>query len=300
MERSVLLSHIADTRNMRLIGDDIEIQGFYLCKRKTEYTSVISYATSEKYAAMAVNNRAVKALIITQDLYDIIKSRNGISFSVLISDNPEEDFYNLHHYLYNKTDFYDKFNFPKGIGNNSKIHPSAVIEDGVIIGDNFFIDAFSIVKRGSIIGDDVKIGCNTIISGEGFQIININSVPTPIIHAGGCIISNGVTIFNNVVISKSLFEGATYIGENVNINSLVSIDHNCKVEKNVLITAGVNLCGSAYVKTGAWLGANATVLNNVTIGENALLGIGCVAIRDIPDNAVAVGNPARIIKYKEL
>jgi len=296
MERSIQLSTIVDALDLTMTGSDMEVQGLNLCNRQTQYNSILSYATSEKYLVKAIENLSIKTLVLTLELHDLCVERYNKDMAIIKSNAPEADFYAIHDYLYRFTDFYNKYNFPAQIGINSHIHPAAVIENGVIIGDNVTIGAYSVIKNGTVIGNDVNIGCNSTIGAEGFQVIIIDSVPKLITHTGSCHISDGVTILNNVVISKSLFEGATFIGKNVKINSLVSVDHNCRIEKNAVLTASVNLCGSSYVQSGAWLGTSATVLNNVTVGENALLGIGCIAIRDIPDGAVAVGNPARIIR----
>jgi len=298
MERKILLSEIHKISNLILVGDDFEVNGLNLCNRNTVYPSILSYAASENYLLKAIENPSVKALVLTHELFEICAERSGGRISFLISNNPERDFYLIHNHLYQSTDFYNKNNFPKIIGLNPNIHPTAIVEDGAAIGDNVIIGAYSIIKNGTVIGDNVSIGCNSTIGGEGFQAVYFNGVPNLIPHTGGCRISDGVMILNNVAVSKSLFEGATFIGENVKINSLVSIDHNCVVEKNSVLTAGVKLCGSSYIRQGAWLGTNSTVLNNVIVGETALLGIGCVAIRDIPDGAVAVGNPSRIIREK--
>jgi acetyltransferase-like isoleucine patch superfamily enzyme len=54
---------------------------------------------------------------------------------------------------------------------------------------------------------------------------------------------------------------------------------------------------SISIKKGASIGANATLLAGITIGENAMIGAGAVVTKDVPANAVVVGNPAKIIRY---
>jgi acetyltransferase-like isoleucine patch superfamily enzyme len=50
------------------------------------------------------------------------------------------------------------------------------------------------------------------------------------------------------------------------------------------------------IKKNAWIGARVNILSGVTVGENAIVGTGSVVTKDVPDNAIAVGNPARVIK----
>lgn len=106
-------------------------------------------------------------------------------------------------------------------------------------------------------------------------------------------------------------EGVT-IGDNCKIRPFVFIPTGVTIEDNVFIAPGVIFTNDKYpkvsgewklmpirVKKGASIGAGATILPGVTIGENALIGSGATVTKDVPDNAVVIGNPSRIIRYKE-
>ena len=56
-------------------------------------------------------------------------------------------------------------------------------------------------------------------------------------------------------------------------------------------------CKPVRIRRNVWVGANVTILPGVTIGENAVIGAGSVVTKDVPDNAVVAGNPARLIRY---
>lgn len=71
--------------------------------------------------------------------------------------------------------------------------------------------------------------------------------------------------------------------------ALLTVNHE---PKNIRVVKAAEI----HIKKNAWLGARVIVLPGVTIGENAIIGSGAVVTKDIPDNAVAVGNPARVIK----
>jgi UDP-3-O-[3-hydroxymyristoyl] glucosamine N-acyltransferase len=195
--------------------------------------------------------------------------------------------------LYYKTDFYDHFTFESVIGQNCRIHPTAFIDKGVIIGDYVTVGAKSVINRGSRIGYNTTIGCGSIIGSEGFQVLRFNGIPTNIKHAGETHIGTNVYIGDNTTVCTSLFEGATVVGENTKIDNLVYIAHNCSVGKNIVITAGTMLCGSSMLKDFSWIGVNSSVLNRITIGENALIGSGSVVTRDVPDNRLVYGVPAK-------
>lgn len=105
------------------------------------------------------------------------------------------------------------------------------------------------------------------------------------------------------------------IGENVFINHsfCVSAAAGVTIDEKVQIAPQVTIltvnhdfknrvivkCSPVHIKKNAWIGARVTILPGVTIGENSIIGSGSVVTKDIPDNVVAVGNPARVIKSIE-
>jgi UDP-3-O-[3-hydroxymyristoyl] glucosamine N-acyltransferase len=295
MLRNIQLSNIINNDKI-IIGDNIMINGLNLINRKSEFNSVLSYITSHELIHDVEENMSVSALIISHDLYDDLINIITRKITYILSSSPEQDFYEIHQFLFQKTDFYEKYNFNSIIGNNVNVHKSAIIENGVVIGDNVSIGANSIIHSGVVIKDSVSIGCNTVIGSEGFQIIQMKNGPIKINHVGKTIISNNAIIENNTVIDRNLFEGFVDVGENVIIGSLCNISHNCIIRKNSVITAGVILCGSVVIEENVWLGMNVTVLNKVVIGRGAKIGIGSVVTRDIPNNTLAYGCPAKIKK----
>jgi acetyltransferase-like isoleucine patch superfamily enzyme len=106
-------------------------------------------------------------------------------------------------------------------------------------------------------------------------------------------------------------EEGVVVGDDCKIRPFVFIPTGVTIEDNVFIGPNVTFTNDRYpkvhgewklletkVKQGAAIGANSVVLPGVTIGENALVGAGCVVSKDVPDNAVVVGIPAKIVGYK--
>ena len=134
------------------------------------------------------------------------------------------------------------------------------------------------------------------------------------VNAYGCSIDDNSKVGTFVEIQK----GAS-VGKNCKISSHsficegVHIEDNCFIGHGVMFTndlfpRATNEDGSqqtdadwvlveTFVKKGASIGSNATILCGITIGENALVGAGAMVTKDVPANAVVAGNPAKIIKY---
>lgn len=130
---------------------------------------------------------------------------------------------------------------------------------GCEIGDNTKIGSFVEIQKGVIIGKNCKISSHTFI-------------------CEGVIIKDGVFVGHNVSFVNDLFPRA------------VNLDGNLKTDTD---WEKVN----TLVEERASIGTGATILGGIRIGKNALVGAGAVVTKDVPDNAVVVGNPAKILKY---
>lgn len=85
------------------------------------------------------------------------------------------------------------------------------------------------------------------------------------------------------------------IGKQVILNTRCSIDHDCFLEDFVHISPGVALAGNVWVGEGTHIGIGAVVIPGVKIGKWSTIGAGTVVLKDVPDGAVVVGNPGRMI-----
>ncbi|MDD3722467.1 MAG: acetyltransferase [Lutibacter sp.] len=108
------------------------------------------------------------------------------------------------------------------------------------------------------------------------------------------IINKGTVVFPNAVINVD-----TVIGNHVIINSGAIIEHDCILEDFVHISPSVSIAGGVKVGEGTHIGIGTCVIPGITIGKWATIGAGSVIINEVPDFAVVVGNPAKIIKYND-
>lgn len=113
------------------------------------------------------------------------------------------------------------------------------------------------------------------------------------------LVSNSVEIGDgSVVMHGAIIQSDTNIGKHCIINTGASIDHECRVGDFVHISPHATLCGNVQVGEGSWIGAGATVIPGIKIGKWCTIGAGATVIRDIPDNTVVVGSPAKEINTK--
>lgn len=125
------------------------------------------------------------------------------------------------------------------------------------------------------------------------------------------VILEGAVIGENCnVCAHTLIESDVIVGNNVTIKSGVYLWDGITIENNVFLGPSVTFTNDkyprskvypdeymrTYIKEGASLGANATVLPGITIGRNSMVGAGAVVTKNVPDNVLVVGNPAKIVK----
>ncbi len=144
----------------------------------------------------------------------------------------------------------------------------------------------------------VAIGGN---NGETRRMISeklesINIIPITAIHPKSNIASN-VKIGAGCQIMMNATIGARTVLKNYCIiNTSVNIDHECVIEKGVHIGPSAALAGCIYVKENTFIGTNATILPRLQIGKNVTVGAGAVVVKNVNDDCIVVGNPAKIIK----
>lgn len=296
-QRKAKLSELCNLVGVPFIGDDVEINGLNLCNRKTEFKSILGYTTSAKFFDSILQNKAVKALAINEELLQQFKSladSASRSFSYIVSNQPEFLFYDIHNLLWDKTDFYDHYQQETVIGKNCDIHPSVVVEKGVKIGNNVHIGPNSVVRRGSVVDDNVYIGCCSVIGSEGFQ--GIKGYPRMTKHVGGTHLCHDSYVGDCSTVGNALFEGVSEVGPYSKLDNHVHFAHNCKCGENCFITACSLLMGSTILDNNVWLAPNAVTLNGVHIHDDGFVGAISFANKEVFEGEIVAGIPARVLR----
>jgi len=151
--------------------------------------------------------------------------------------------------------------------NSFFVHPTGIIEEPSNIGEGTKVWHFSHIMSHSNIGKNCTIGQNVFV-GENVNIGN------------GVKLQNNVSIFNGVTLEDDVFCGPACVFTNI------------KSPRSHIPQRGEYI--PTLVKKGATIGANSTIICGNTIGKYAFIGAGSVVTRDVPDYALAYGNPARV------
>ena len=156
------------------------------------------------------------------------------------------------------------------LGSEYFVHESSFIDEDVSIGRGTKIWHFSHIQSGSIIGDNCSLGQNVNV---GNNVIIGNNVK----------IQNNVSVYEGVELEDYVFCGPSMVFTNI------------KIPRSEFPQRGSQFYTKTLVKKSASIGANATIVCGVTIGEYALVGSGAVVTKDVPPYALVVGNPARVL-----
>ncbi len=271
--------------NNETIRNDGEFDNLGLLKFMSDRILVNFY--DESYLHTLLQNPHISCIITTKALAHLFDPNR---YGILISENPNKTFYNIHDYLLDQTEFYWK-NFSTKIGKFSKIHPRAIIaENNVSIGEHCIIEANVVINEHTLIGDHVIIRAGTILGGEGFEFKTIDKKVFAVRHAGGVKINDNVEIQYNCTVDKSVFKSFTEIGANTKIDNLVYIAHNNTIGTNCRIAGSAAILGSSTIGNNVWIGPNSSVSSEIIIGNEAKVTIGAVVTRDVAEGQRVSGN----------
>ena len=155
---------------------------------------------------------------------------------------------------------------------NYFIHESAYVDDNCIIGEGTKIWHFSHIQSGAKIGKKCVFGQNVNVGNN----VSIGDF---------CKVQNNVSIYEGVTLEDFVFCGPSMVFTNI-------LDPKCKYPQ-----VGAQYYVKTLVKEGASIGANATIVCGITLGKHCLIGAGSVVTKDVPDYALVVGVPGKILGW---
>jgi len=143
------------------------------------------------------------------------------------------------------------------------------------------------------IGDERQRSELSIVAmAAGFELCTI-------VHPSAVVCADVQMGGGTVIFAGAVVQTGCAIGDNVIVNTCASVDHDCRVANGAQLAPRVVLGGRVSVGNESFIGIGATVINRIAIGRNCVIGAGAVVVRDIPDDSLAYGVPARVIRERK-
>ncbi len=275
------------------------IQSVYECKAG----DITWIKPGVKDESSLINETVASCILCSPLSYSLFKGSTDNKLFVIYED-PKMLYLYVNKFILDATDTIK----PEGF-----IHPTAIVHPGCKLGENVRIGAYAVIGE-CVIGDKTVIGeftkiydCVTIgknceirescsIGGKGLGYYknkegNLEHIP----HLGKVLIGDNVHIFPFVNIDQGTL-GTTSIGNGSAIDHHVHIGHNSTVGVNSVLVCGTVMGGGSKILNDCFIGGNTQVRPKCVIGNRVITGMGAVVVKDIPDNEVWAGNPAKFLK----
>ncbi|MDW3214163.1 MAG: acyltransferase [Ilumatobacteraceae bacterium] len=157
------------------------------------------------------------------------------------------------------------------------LHPTAEIDDEVDVGDHSKVWAHVQIRSGAHIGSECVLGRNSFVDLD--------------VRVGDRVkIQNNASLYEGVTLEDGVFIGPHVVFTNDKVPRAINPDGRLKTTDDWVL-------GATTVRYGAAIGANAVIVTGVEIGRWAMIGSGTVVTRDVPDHALVVGNPGRLVGW---
>jgi len=257
----------------------------------------LTFLTKPKYIAKSINE--LKGLVLIDVEISSYIDLDKMLCSYIVIDDARYAFAAAHQYIEKlgggsgkELSHQIKSKFKSKIFKKSNVSQSIYIGEGTIIHPGVRLNGPIKIGKNSV------IKANSVIGGKGFGFARrLGYPPMAMPSLGGVIIGDNVFVGSNCTIDQGTFAN-TMISSDVKIDNGVHIAHNVIVSPRTIITAHVEISGSTKIGSDTYIAPNVCIREGLEIGNNVLLGIGSTVVKDVPDNAVAFGSPARIMRFQ--
>lgn len=308
----MLLKEIAQKLDAKLIGDgELEIRA--VANLKTADVGEISFLTDPKYRHLLASSKASAVIIKESD----VEHCHG---NALVMTDPYVGFAKVAQLLDTTPEIC------------AAIHPTAIVEEGAVLGKNVSLAPHAYVQKGAVIGDNVQLGANvvvgpnakigsytklypnvsvyhdcvigehcliqsgTVIGGDGFGYANERGVWIKIPQTGRVVIGNHVEIGACTCIDRGALDD-TVIEDNVIIDNLCQIAHNVRIGYGTAVAGGTTFAGSVTIGKYCIIGGTSVFNGHISICDGTTISGMCMVMRSIDKPGIySSGIPAQTNK----
>jgi len=174
-------------------------------------------------------------------------------------------------------------------GTKFKGHP-------VLGGDELLAELLAKGIKAAFIGVGAVTSDGTRLRARLFrQAVDLGFEMPILIHPKSVVSPSATIGAGSVVMAGAVVSADVRVGENVVIYSGTLIEHDSIIDDHVHISPGAHISGGVHIEEGAFIGTGASIIHGIRVGRWTTIGAGTVVLKDLPDNVVAVGVPARTL-----
>lgn len=263
----------------RLLGDDTAIDRISSLHNASACDlSIIMWPKDIRLAKICRAGVLLTTVDVAADYAD------SIAASLIVVDDLATSIFTLHSLFSNSTSARAQ------IACSARIHKTAVIHDGAVIGNACSIAAGVVVYGNARIGDHVSIGANCVIGSEGFVPYGLRDIK--VLPCFGFVnVDDHVRIGALSTIDRG-FLGATHIGSNTVLDNMVHIGHDAYLGNNVVVAGQAGIAGFVRIGDHVTIGGQAGIAPHVSVGEGARISGKSMVHCDIKKYEIWSGNPS--------
>ncbi|MEP3891538.1 MAG: UDP-3-O-(3-hydroxymyristoyl)glucosamine N-acyltransferase [Hellea sp.] len=281
-------------------GDEIISSGAILAESQPQQ---ICFLDNKRHKDQALTAKAT-ACFVTERLAEVVGAQHIIP---IVTKTPRAHFARAMERLAARKTLASSEGAAK-IAKTAKVHSSAVIGAGAVIEEGAEISPYAIIGPGvqigantvigphvdircAIIGQGCKIKPSAVIGGAGFGVTGDENGMLDIPHLGRVIIGDRVSIGSQSCVDRGQI-GDTVLGDDVKVDNLVQIAHNCTIGAGTVIAGHTGISGSCTVGSGVQMGGNVGLADHITVGDGVSIAARSGVMNNIPAGEVWAGVPA--------
>ena len=174
------------------------------------------------------------------------------------------------------------------------VHPTAIIGPGVTIGARTTIGAYAVVEFADV-GEDCEIKAHACIGGNGLGVAGDAQGVLSILHVGVVRIGDRVRIGSQACVDRAVI-GETVLGDDVKLDNLVQVAHNCRIGARTVVASLTGISGSCTVGADVRIAGQVGLADHLTIGDGATLMAQSGFMHDVPAGESWMGSPAQPLR----
>lgn len=181
------------------------------------------------------------------------------------------------------------------VGDGTRIGPHCVVGRGARLGRECYLFPHVVVYANSVLGDRVRVHSGARVGSDGFGYVVQDGRYRKVPQVGGCVIGDDVEIGANTCLDRGSI-GDTVVGAGSKLDNLVQLAHNVRLGENGALAAMVGIAGSTDIGPWAQFGGQSGAVGHIRLGQGVRVSAQAGVIGDLDDGAEVTGWPARDMK----